>query len=121
MSTETKGNDAERVESEHTPTPWRVGEREAGDLVILAGERRIARMAFDLYVSTFAADANAALIVRAVNAHEALLSALRNLIDGIYSHQRAHKCPGFDCATCTPGGHIAEAEAALALATTEGR
>jgi len=46
-----------------------------------------------------------------------MLVALRDLIDGIWSRQRAHDCPGFDCATCTPHAEIAAAEEIITRAT----
>lgn len=58
--------------------------------------------------------ANAALIVRAVNAHDALVEALATLLDDIRKHARGERAPGHL-------DHIRSAHAALALARGESR
>lgn len=57
----------------HTPTPWHI----VGDRIVFSGHTTIAKMEVlhsELSVETIAA--NAAFIVRAVNAHEVLVEAL---------------------------------------------
>ena len=65
----------------HTPTPWTV---EPGDsiLKILSGGHRIADVGDAPYWQRFTAEheANAAFIVRACNAHDALVAALDEML-----------------------------------------
>lgn len=72
----------------HTPTPWKLGEENVGGgFNIYAGPMRIAHTSIQARVispSTRLLDepeakANAALIVKAVNGHEALLDFARNV------------------------------------------
>lgn len=130
MSTETKGNDAVRVG--HSPTPWRV----QADPVVRSP--RLGRMALVITPNgrtsidvtgsgeTYAQDvANAAYIVRAVNAHEALLSAAKDALRELGADRdfdlslmgmRASSSPGIQQLAAT----IDRLNAAVTLAT-EGR
>lgn len=69
----------------HTPTPWRIADgREcstarAGEYVILPSQDRVIDWTNPIAGAIYSAD-NAALIVRAVNAHEKLLEALQRLL-----------------------------------------
>lgn len=75
-----------RSEATHSPTPWKV----SGVVVpsirdplfshtsIVSGGKRVARVAG---IGDDETKANAAFIVKAVNSHEALVSALKNFID----------------------------------------
>ncbi len=95
------------TDSKHTPTPWKTIPRANGSLDILGGE-------IGYWLAT-ATEHNAAHIVRCVNAHAALVDALRGLmvpsgcVDGCgHSNDYPHLLA---CDT---------ARAALALAEGEG-
>lgn len=62
------------MSDEATPRPWAT----SGRFVYADG-----RAVSDCFKNTPEAEANARLIVRAVNAHEALVTALRDLLAGI--------------------------------------
>jgi hypothetical protein len=68
-----------RLLSEHTPTPWQYQERsDAYTHIIRSGDRFIAQLTQD---SKGRAEADARLIVKAVNAHEILVKALTDILD----------------------------------------
>jgi hypothetical protein len=103
----------------YTPGPWRLMTNNTG-LHVAAGTEDLATV----YAPRWPAPsqweeveaegrANAALMAAAPD----LLAALEELRDEINSRQRAHDCPGFDCATCTPAGGLHAAEQAIAKAT----
>lgn len=89
---------------EHTPTPWHVGPHYRSDV-----ESREGRVAECGLTKGDRGVANAEFICRAVNSHEALVSALRRSLDWLASY---------------PGGNAAaayeEARKALSL-VDEGR
>jgi hypothetical protein len=86
-------------ETKHTPTPW----HRAGDYIVSEDEIAVAEITNPCLASQ-TEDANAAFIVRAVNAHEALVRALRELIEAAEEDGR----PDRPC--------VRVARAALALA-----
>lgn len=115
--------------SEHAPTPWRI----AGKGTIRAGDGWVGT------VHWHKREANAAFIVKAVNAHEALVKALGTMLDeydrNVCEHEITHRgghiwtiCEG--CGQkwaddeggfkphCDPEG-VVEARAAIALAKGE--
>lgn len=105
----------------HTPTPWDWGIHEDTDEIgLLAGDRGIARL-FDtrgvaLPIPREEALANAELIVRAVNSHDALVGALEDcaeLLDHIHQSMGRHNCT-VDCPDI--GKRVRRAGNALALA-----
>ena len=57
----------------HTPTPWEVYSKFVGPLVIKSGDTEIAHVGADSFSLCVA---NAEFIVRAVNAHDELVSLL---------------------------------------------
>lgn len=59
--------------SSHTPTPWEVGDD--GIVTPYAGDRIIVQTGMD------SIEADQDFIVRAVNAHDALIAALKGLVD----------------------------------------
>ena len=102
----------------HTPTPWKLGFEEYiwDEASNPPQKRRATRIDADQHVSiAFVAtdihpnhegEANAELIIRAVNSHAALVSALNNLLDYADRHEDD---AGYQAA-------MREAESALALA-----
>jgi hypothetical protein len=62
------------AKTQHTPTPWEV-DREAGDdsHVMIDSQS-------DVYIGEIFIEANAAFIVRAVNAHEELLHVIKGMV-----------------------------------------
>ena len=66
--------------SEHTPTPWRVGD--AGNTVFgPKTDKPAPQIIADLMGCGENRKANAAFIVRAVNSHDMLVNALQKLLD----------------------------------------
>jgi hypothetical protein len=63
----------------HSPTPWRIA-TETGPCVITNGTREIAECYEDGEVQTTEDEANAAHIVKAVNLHDELVTALRYVV-----------------------------------------
>ena len=78
-----KIHDAAANMSEHTPTPWRFSPShvEEGPSAVRTGQT----YPEDYIVCTTASDADAELIVKAVNAHDALVETLR-LAQGYISY-----------------------------------
>ncbi len=72
------------AKARHTPTPWDKEHRE-----IYAGSARICRCITSI---SEIAEANAALIVRAVNTYVARDTALRHALDALRAHQ-LHQTP----------------------------
>ena len=83
-----------------TPTPWRFGNSDEGVRLILGGPRKRYVATVQIYQTPRAygiadepeREANAALIVRAINAHEAMKEALRELMHhpgSITAHEQA--------------------------------
>ena len=68
----------------HTPTPWKVGE----EYEILGPNEKVVATT---YHNRPEVEANAAFIVRAVNAHEELLEALRYVVDSGESYERVQE------------------------------
>jgi hypothetical protein len=69
--------------SKYTPTPWRVGETASGDIAIFGAGLSTSLAvigSMTTYLKPEVRQADAALIVRAVNAHEPMLAALRLII-----------------------------------------
>lgn len=63
-------------QANHTPTPWARGEENNTGINICGPDfRPVARVPFNA-LSTSIADANTDLIIRAVNAHDALVTTL---------------------------------------------
>lgn len=69
--------------TKHTPTPWAVDFRTDRDIVQLprGGDPENANDLNNDSLAIAHTDADAAFIVRAVNAHDALVAALRALVD----------------------------------------
>lgn len=69
--------------TKHTPTPWEVNPRHKLIVQVIDDEEYGRTIAECGYGSSLDADheANAAFIVKAVNCHDDLVSALQNLID----------------------------------------
>jgi len=67
--------------STHTPTPWNLGEQNQYFIYAPLNTHRIAEACIppDKSVAIKEAKANAAFIVRAVNAHEDMLAALKKV------------------------------------------
>ena len=92
----------------HTPTPWRV----AFDPTVIVGERQGYECELGgMYGDDAEASANAAHIVRCVNAHQALVDALKLFV-------AMDKC-NYELETMRRSGLFEQVDAALALA--EGR
>lgn len=96
------------LEPQPTPTPWMWKQRAEGDYVI---EQDNGKIEGELVASEVATEANAALIVQAVNSHEALLTQLKQMHSHyqgsdmqIINGKLAH---GYTCRTCEA---IAKAE-----------
>jgi hypothetical protein len=71
----------------HTPTPWRVYKTTNGRLLLGIGDADaggITDAEFGLWRSEPERSANAAFIVKAVNSHEALVTALRDILDNTH-------------------------------------
>lgn len=105
------------MKAQHTPTPWKLGhwsqqlvENEFGNTCVAVCPKD--RANYRLGIPRTEAEANAALIVRAVNAHAALVEALEHWINQTYIDEDGGCCPAslFD-----PEGYT-KAEAALKLA-----
>lgn len=62
----------------HTPTPWRISECTNGDIYI-GGHEWAAKMVDKVDFTTMPKEANAAFIVRAVNAHEELVQTAKEM------------------------------------------
>lgn len=115
----------------HTPTPWRVGQTRDGEETFIAiyndpEQVKIARVETWIGEQERAeAEANAALIVRAVNSHAALVAACEAAIPVIldahaalvanYMEDHGKSCEG-GCPDLTV---VAQLRAALALANGE--
>ncbi len=95
------------TENQHTPTPWHVDN--SGIVVGSRAPNGSTDLIADLHTSAMPAEAraNAALIVRAVNNHQALVEALTKLISWW----------DFDPNGQLPVGIVNDARAALAAAT----
>lgn len=105
----------------HTPTPWRIGgldPKVIGPVRVLKAhgtevpqQQAVCRV----LERTGETQANAELIVRAVNSHQVLTDALTQIVEWLAEWQ-AHSCPGFDCAICDDQRYMDLARAALANA-----
>ncbi len=94
----------------HTPLPWEVGERIGdGSPVVTYQARDIATV--ENYYGD--GEANAELIVRAVNAHDDLLAACKALMKQIEDHDPA------GCIEGKPYDRLAQARAAIRKAEAE--
>ena len=71
--------------SKHTPGPWRVDDPRGGSVYVTTSAMHIARMESD---NARTDSDNAKFIVRACNAHDALLAALRDLVAVQFNDQR---------------------------------
>ena len=95
----------------HTPTPWTMMDFDHGTAIIYDKEQTVV-------IPKLTNKANAAFIVRAVNAHEEMLSALKEMrtryarLEGLYAEKAGIT---YDC----PNGTIKLANRAIAKA--EGR
>jgi hypothetical protein len=67
------------AEAWHTPTPWHVDNCPAGFIYINAGSARVARIEDQKYMTEANAQADAAFIVAAVNAHAGLVARVAEL------------------------------------------
>ena len=107
-------------ETKHTPTPWEVETNPNIKIYIRAGTKEICHMCEgDLYGRP---DVNAAFIVRACNSHDALVEALKALLDNADTPPEPNcSCHIYTpCSDCVVYGGIREAidlaEGALMLA-----
>lgn len=101
--------------SEHTPTPWTLGEFPRGVYASMSPGVIVAEATTILRPPAEAA-ANAAFIVLAVNAHEELVAALDSLTREIHA---AHLAGDHDFNTLRSGEHYKAACAALRRARGE--
>jgi|SRR5882724_1027477 len=86
------GNCALITQPEHSPTPWEIDPRENSDIRSLDGWHLVTSVRSSLRTDP---KANAEYIVRAVNAHEALLKAAKLLIQlDDECHARPNKLNG---------------------------
>lgn len=79
--------------TEHTPTPWEIRKDDEGAYIgAKDGDRyiRIVQICGSLLNPSIAADA--ALIVRAVNSHAALVEALGHALERLEAHQESAYC-----------------------------
>lgn len=91
--------------SEHTPTPWCAVKYESGwALIGPTSDDKIAR------VEKTNGHANAAFIVRAVNAHEELLAALKETLSELRWTSKNGQFPGMDGTIKIAKQAIAKAE-----------
>ena len=88
-----------RPAGSHTPTPWELhpGDPSVIRAAVVGAQRCTAAVAVVRYGlrSNAEAEANAELIVRAVNCHADLLAALRRIVDirnGPHEHKALGKC-----------------------------
>ena len=89
----------------HTPTPWRI-EREYGEIEITSELGQVARIES---VSP-SAQADAAFIVRAVNAHEELIASIKDAIVSIENGAGLYAASGLKDALRLVDETIAKAE-----------
>jgi hypothetical protein len=94
----------------HSPLPWKFDQRPLGKYLLDADGSTI----------NLDYEPNQELIIQAVNSHASLLEknkklvgALKNLREAVSNRQRKHDCPGFDCAICTPGEELFQADQVL--------
>ena len=75
------------MSGKHTPTPWRVDSKYRADIIGADG-RDVAETALSASYRRPLEDqyANAAFIVRACNAHEAMREALKHAFDALHAH-----------------------------------
>lgn len=66
--------------SEHTPLPWQIKRGATMGVIVNQDGEQVAAALSDAVKSSDERDANAELIVRAVNNHDALVKALRDLV-----------------------------------------
>jgi hypothetical protein len=66
--------------SGHTKLPWAISTVSA-DIIVNNRDNFVAKCGESLFIPENEQDANAAFIVRAVNAHDELVAELRNMID----------------------------------------
>jgi len=94
------------VNSKHTPTPWHVVDKPDSDWLDVESEHMgVCRLPRDRFAS-----GDAAMIVRAVNAHDDLVAALRNLL-----HEARHfGNPEMDVAKDAAEAALAKAEGGAA-------
>jgi hypothetical protein len=80
--------------TKHTPTPWRVvnGSLIKDELMPFDRDERYTALIATTggHATGALADANAAFIVRAVNSHEHLVAALRNLVTASEAYSTVH-------------------------------
>lgn len=92
----------------HTPTPWEwVGDRAQG-FILLGPDGSIGEVYICAEPSMCNAQANAAFIVRAVNAHDDLIGALKT-IEAAHPHIINRESPSV-CVPCVAKKAIAKAE-----------
>lgn len=103
----------------HTPTPWKFSQTHAHTLTIRhadGGGEYVAEIRVgDTPELLLTDEANARFIVRAVNAHDDLLEALRDLIEW-QAVEHEDGCPEDDTCSCAAAPIIAKVNAAIAKA-----
>jgi hypothetical protein len=70
----------------HTPLPWKSSKREDGFTDILNSRAMNGLGEYDVCIARLSNSANAAFIVRAVNAHQELLSIAHHFVEYIENH-----------------------------------
>ena len=68
------------MNTSHTPGPWAIGKKYKSDIYTSGGGKLIARTVSSAGIMSLATDADAAFIVRAVNAHDDLVAALQEAL-----------------------------------------
>lgn len=108
------------AKTEHTPTPWRIEAVARGAFSILAGNQPTAiaetyepNQSMRVWTGADDPRANAAFIVRAVNAHDALVEALSELLANHVALVECGDCGNWDVET---EKEVIQARAALSLA-----
>ena len=101
----------------HTPTPWEVGDLDHNGQRIVRGEHIEICTCWHHCVGSIEREmeANATLIVKAVNSHDDLVAALRNakwLCDNINEFGQCTDSEGFDAADMAIRAALAKLEAA---------
>jgi hypothetical protein len=86
--------------TKHTAGPWRVGDRQPDNHAVNILDTRgfLTAQARAAGAGWTEAKANAALIVRAVNSHDAMVEAVKNLLGLVEAYQRNARtveCPGY--------------------------
>lgn len=78
--------------SQHTPTPWKI-EESCGDIISIGGISSTASANDDTDLRCWldVTRSDAEFVVRACNAHEELISALRETLDALYNETDGEK------------------------------